>query len=108
MATRFDSVGGRPVASNTVPFWNRKEDAMRSLTIKNVPPPLLRRLKARAAANRRSLNLEVIASLESVSSTTPIDPEAFLVRARAIRARTTKQFRLNDTTLGKLKRAGRL
>jgi plasmid stability protein len=81
---------------------------VRSLTIKNVPPSLLRRLKLRAAANRRSLNLEVIASLEAVSGTAPIDPEAFLARARAIRARTTKGFRLSDTSLGKLKRAGRL
>lgn len=80
---------------------------MRSLTIKNVPPGLLRRLKARAAANRRSLNLEVIASLESVSAAAPIDPEAFLARARAIRARTARTFRLSETALGKLKRAGR-
>ncbi len=80
---------------------------MRSLTIKNVPPGLLRRLKARAAANRRSLNLEVIAALESLSGATPIDPEAFLGRARAIRARTAANFRLSETTLGKLKRAGR-
>ena len=80
---------------------------MRSLTIKNVPPALLRRLKARAAANRRSLNLEVIASLESIGGTAPIDPDAFLARAQAIRARTAKNFRLTARTLDTLKRAGR-
>ncbi len=81
---------------------------MPSLTIKNVPAPLVRRLKARAAANRRSMNLEVIACLESVTGTTPIDPEAFLARARAIRSKAQKGFRLDETTLGKFKRAGRL
>jgi plasmid stability protein len=81
---------------------------MRSLTIKNVPPGLLRRLKARAAVNRRSLNLEVIATLEAVTGTSIIDPEAFLGRAREIRTRTTKGFRLTDATLAKLKRAGRM
>ncbi len=80
---------------------------MRSLTIKNVPPGLLRRLKARAAANRRSLNLEGIAALESLSGAAPIDPDAFLGRARAIRARTASKFRLHESTLGTLKRAGR-
>src|SRR5439155_25439010 len=39
---------------------------MANLTIKNVPGRVLRRLKARAALHRRSLNLEVIVCLESL------------------------------------------
>lgn len=81
---------------------------MRNMTIKNVPAPLVRRLKARAVANRRSLNLEVIACLESVAGAAPIDPEIFLARARAIRSRTAKGFRLSDAMLGEMKRVGRL
>jgi plasmid stability protein len=78
-----------------------------SLTLKNVPARLVKRLKARAVENRRSLNLEVIACLESVTGVVAIDPEAFLVRARAIRSRTAPKFRLDDARLGELKRAGR-
>jgi hypothetical protein len=49
----------------------------------------------------------VISSLESVSGAATIDPEAFLARAQAIRARTARKFRLGGRMLGKLKRAGR-
>lgn len=58
---------------------------MANLTIKNVPEPLVRRLKARAAVHRRSLNHEVIASLEAVAHASPVDPAAILVRARVVR-----------------------
>ena len=40
---------------------------MRNLTLKNIPASLHERLKAQAAANRRSLNREVIERLERVS-----------------------------------------
>jgi len=39
---------------------------MATLTIKQVPPELVERLKERAALNGRSMNREVIACLESV------------------------------------------
>ena len=58
---------------------------MANLTIKNVPQPVLRWLKARAALNRRSLNLEVIACLESLVQSAPVDVDALLVRVRDIR-----------------------
>jgi len=60
-------------------------DGKPSLTIKNLPAALLQRIRRRAAANRRSLNLEVIASLESTVGSTLIDPETLLARARAVR-----------------------
>jgi len=77
-----------------------------NLTIKNVPKPVLRRLKARAALHRRSLNLEVIACLESLVQSSPIDVEALLVRVREIR-RTPTRSRLSDRVLTRLKAAGR-
>ena len=75
---------------------------MASLTIKNVPSTLLRRLKRRAAANRRSLNLEVIASLESTVEPTLIDPEALLARVRAARI-VPRTMRLTDRALTAMK-----
>jgi plasmid stability protein len=77
-----------------------------TLTIKNVPEPLVERLKARAALHRRSLNREVIASLEAVAHATPVDPETLLARVRALR-RVPVRLRLTDRALVRLKTAGR-
>jgi plasmid stability protein len=60
---------------------------MATLTIKNVPDVLVQRLKQQAALHRRSLNLEVIASLERATMARPVDAEAILARARASRKR---------------------
>jgi len=49
---------------------------MANLTIKNAPATLVRRLKRQAAVHRRSLNLEVIACLETATYAAPVDPEA--------------------------------
>ena len=68
---------------------------MATLTIKNIPEPLVKRLKQRAAEHRRSLNFEVISYLEQMTPSTPIDAESLLARARAVR-RIRKGVRLND------------
>jgi plasmid stability protein len=77
-----------------------------NLTIKNVPAPVVRRLKVRATLHRRSLNLEVIACLEALVRPSPVDPDALLVRVREIR-RAPARTRLTDRLLGRLKAAGR-
>jgi len=77
-----------------------------TLTIKNIPDPLVRRLKTQAVRHRRSLNLEVIACLEAAARAVPIDPEALLARARAVR-RAPVGLRLGDRTLNRLKVYGR-
>lgn len=48
------------------------------LTIKGMPDTLYRRLKARAAANRRSLNSEIIVCLEQASDRVPPNAEKLL------------------------------
>ncbi|MBI4002337.1 MAG: DNA-binding protein [Nitrospira defluvii] len=78
---------------------------MASLTIKNIPEPLVKRLKHQAAAHRRSLNFEVISCLEEMTHSIP-DADALLARARAVR-RIPKGIRLNDRLLQDLKTAGR-
>jgi plasmid stability protein len=80
---------------------------MATLTIKNIPDPLYRRLKQKAGRHRRSLNGEVIASLEQAVQSAPFDPATFLARARKLREATSSYW-LKDKTLNKLKRAGRL
>ncbi len=79
---------------------------MASLTLKNVPQPLLRQLKAQAARHRRSLNHEVIVCLESLTQSVPVDVDSLLAKARQTR-RTPKKTRLTDRTLASLKIAGR-
>lgn len=80
---------------------------MANLTIKNVPEPLVRRLKAQAVRNRRSLNLEIIHSLEAATGPVPVDPNTLLARVRAVR-RAPKGLRLDDRLLTRLKREGRM
>ena len=79
---------------------------MASLTIKNVPDPILARLRKRAVAHRRSLKSEVIACLESITGAAPVDPEALLARIRAVRV-SPRGMRLTDRHLSRLKGTGR-
>jgi plasmid stability protein len=79
---------------------------MATLTIKNVPEVLVRRLKAQAASRRRSLNGEVIACLETLTQAVPLDPEALLARVRVVR-RTPNRLHITDRTLRRLKSEGR-
>ena len=79
---------------------------MATLTIKNVPQPLVDRLKSQAALHRRSLNHEVITCLETAAQATPLDPETLLARIREVR-RAPARFRLTDGALARFKRAGR-
>jgi plasmid stability protein len=78
---------------------------MANLTIKSVAGPVLRRLKARAAAHRRSLDLELIACLEALVQSAPVDTDSLLANVRAIRR--TPRTRLTDRVLARLKTTGR-
>lgn len=81
-------------------------ERLATLTIKNIPGPLVKRLKEQAAARRRSLNFQVISYLEQMTHSVPIDADALLARARALR-RTPKGTKLTDRILDELKVAGR-
>lgn len=60
---------------------------MRNMTIKGIPDSLYRRIKKRAAENRRSLNREVIVCLDQSVAGSPIDPKAFLADIDALHKR---------------------
>ena len=79
---------------------------MATLTIKNIPEPLVRRLKQQAAAQHRSLNFQVISYLEQMTQSVPVDADTLLARARAIR-QTPKGIKLTERLLNELKVVGR-
>jgi plasmid stability protein len=57
-----------------------------NLTIKDIPTELHGRLKARALANKRSLNWEVIDILEKAETTKPVDVAGLLEEVHRIHA----------------------
>lgn len=77
-----------------------------TLTLKNIPDELYRRLKASAETHRRSLNNEAIVCLESVLLPGRVDPGERLARARALRASLPRVgFKAQD--IDAMKREGR-
>jgi plasmid stability protein len=78
---------------------------MPSLTLKDLPLDVHRRLKARAARNRRSLNREAIECLRAATHAVAVDPDSLLVRARTLREQVSG--RLSQRDLATAKRAGR-
>lgn len=79
---------------------------MPTLTIKGMPDALYRRLKERAATNRRSMNSEILIALEQAVATPQPDPEGLLARADALRGRV-RAPRLTDARLRAAKDSGR-
>ena len=79
---------------------------MATLTIKNIPDAIVRKLKAQAGRNRRSLNSEVIEILAANGQMAPIDVEALIARARAARV-IPETARLTPRQLKAWKSAGR-
>lgn len=79
---------------------------MATITIKNVPDELYEKLKETAAANRRSINSEVIHLIEQAVTARQLDPEAFIARARLLRERTVS-YQLTDELLREARTAGR-
>lgn len=79
---------------------------MANITLKNVPDPLYERLKEVAAERRRSLNSEIIVRLERSLGAAPVDADALLARARAIRERLEVPY-LTDDALREARDEGR-
>jgi antitoxin FitA len=69
---------------------------MPNLTIKNIPTPLLERLRETAERNRRSINSEVIRLLERSLAPVAMDPDRLLARARAVRERGRLPYLTDD------------
>ena len=78
---------------------------MSTITIKDVPPAVHRTLKSRAEAHGRSLNKEIIMTLEGTLHGAPIDAAAIGKHARAVRETLGVYVTQKDLTV--LKNAGR-
>ena len=77
-----------------------------TLTLKNIPEDVYRRLKLSAETHRRSLNSEAIVCLESVLTPTRLSPSERLARARALRGQLAQaHFKARD--IDTAKRQGR-
>jgi len=80
---------------------------MATLTIKNVPEKLHKRLKESAALHRRSINSEAISCLETVLVGKRLDPREFLAKVDAMRKRMPR-FHITEEFLRAAKNEGRL
>lgn len=77
-----------------------------TLTLKNIPDEIYKRLKASAELHRRSLNSEAIVCLETILLPGRISPQEHLARARALRA-TLHGVKVTAQEIGAMKREGR-
>jgi antitoxin FitA len=79
---------------------------MATITLKNIPTDLHRKLKKRAVEHHRSLNGEILATLKGATSKTQrVDVQTLIREARAARAKFTR--RISDDEINAWKRAGR-
>jgi plasmid stability protein len=81
---------------------------MATLTIKNIPDTLYQDLKEQALSNHRSLNKEVIVSLERSVHKSHNYSRAILLNARALRIRENSTIQLTNPVINKAKQQGRL
>jgi antitoxin FitA len=79
---------------------------MATLTIKNIPEELRKRLKESATQHRRSINSEAIQCLEKALVGSRVDPTEFLARARALRERMPDMY-ITDEDLRAARNEGR-
>ncbi|MBT3193224.1 MAG: hypothetical protein HN341_11775 [Verrucomicrobia bacterium] len=78
---------------------------MSTITIKDIPGDLHAALKVRAKAHGRSLNKEVITTLEGVVHGSPVDASAITHHARAVRE--TMDVYITEKELNAFKHVGR-
>jgi plasmid stability protein len=77
-----------------------------SITVKNIPGKLYKKLKARAEADRRSVNSEIILILDGALSVRSLKPEDMIALARQLRAKT-RGAGITDEFINQAKREGR-
>ena len=78
---------------------------MSTITIKDIPLSLHSKLKTRAKAHGRSLNKEVLATLETSLHSMRLDADTILSRARTVRE--TMDIYLTEKDLSLFKDEGR-
>ena len=79
---------------------------MPAITVKNIPADVYELLKQSAAANRRSINSEIITYIERGVRGRKINAEDLLTRARELRHKT-RRHPMTDAAFRTAKLAGR-
>ena len=79
---------------------------MPTITVKNIPGDVYELLKQSAAANRRSINSEVITCIERGTRGRKVNAEDLLLRARQLRHKT-RRHPIREATFRAAKLAGR-
>ncbi len=79
---------------------------MKTITLKNFPEELLKKLKELAKYNNRSLNSEIIHILKVMYGSSQLSKEEIMEKARKIR--DSIQLRLSDSEIRGAKNEGRL
>ena len=91
-----------------VSYWNKHgDDKMATITVKNIPDDLYKKLKENASINRRSINREVIYCIENTVKSRKIDTDEFITQIDNF-YRDKNIPLLTDTTLKEFKERGRL
>jgi len=78
-----------------------------TVTVKNIPDELYKRLKSIAEINRRSVNSEIIVCIEQAVTSHRINPHMVLESARHLRQLTTGHP-ISDEEFNHAKAGGRL
>lgn len=79
---------------------------MATITIKNIPDDLYADLKRVAATNRRSINSEIIVSIEQAVRSRRVEPDELLAKIRVLREGTAV-YTLTDDILDQAINEGR-
>jgi plasmid stability protein len=79
---------------------------MTTITVKNIPTDIYEKLKQSAKLNHRSINSEIIASIERAVRSQALDPGLLLADARRLRERTAP-YPITDDELTQAKSKGR-
>ncbi|MBI5568306.1 MAG: Arc family DNA-binding protein [Desulfomonile tiedjei] len=79
---------------------------MPNLSLKNMPQDLYERIRRSAEEHRRSMNSEILVTLETAMGSHRLDPDDFITRVEALQSRI-KATPLTDDFLRKAKEDGR-
>lgn len=79
---------------------------MATITIRKFPDNVLKILKSRAKANKRTLNNEILFCIEEIVTSRKTDPQVYLEQVRQLR--NSLGFVTDAETIAKSKASGRI
>jgi hypothetical protein len=78
------------------PFGNYNGTGNMNITIKGVPSSVHRRLLERAERHQRSLNKEIIATLEEATSPTTVSPRVLVEELKQLRTKINLSVTIDE------------